>query len=124
MYDGTSMYQSKKKISSQNRQWLETDVNRFLDKKKQIYCKALKRKVSLEKLPAAITERRDAKRRLQRLYVAIDILQYAKEYTVKKIDKKQCYELRGHSVDDQEVIVHVREEVQNKNKVLFFVSCF
>ena len=68
------MFQSKKCISTDNLQQLKSDLDCFLKKRKKVKCKSLNRTVSLEKLPDALTERHDSRRRLQALNVGLDIV--------------------------------------------------
>ena len=117
------MYRSQKRISTDGLQQLKSDLALFLQKKKTIPCRSLKRHVSLVKLPDAIAKRHDAKRRLQSFIVALDIVRFASEYTERIIGKQTCYEIRGCDSDGRIVIVHLREEVVRKDRMLFFVSC-
>ena len=123
VYSSTPMYRSKKRISINNRRRLTADLSEFLSKKKKVRCKALGRFVSLEKLPEVITNRYDAKRRLQAFMVAIDILQHSSSCIAMERRGKQCFELRGCDIEGCVVIVHLREETIHRNRILFFVSC-
>lgn len=117
------MYQSRKHISTENLKQLTSDLQLLLQHKKKILCRSLKRAVSLEKLPDAITKRHDAKRRLQALDVAIDIVRHAPSCKERTIGKQKSYELRGKDANKKIVIVHLREEVVQNDRILFFVSC-
>lgn len=116
-------YQSKRRISTDTLRQLKLDLDLFLKQRKVVPCKILKRNVSLAKLPEVITERYDVKRRLQAFEVAIDIIHYARKYTEKLLGGCICYEFRGYSADGRIVIVHLREEVVHKDRILFLVSC-
>lgn len=102
---------------------LKSDIERLLKCHKKIFCKSLRRHVSLNKLPKAITARKDSRRRLRALAVALDIVRHAPSCKIKMIDKHRCYELRGYDVDGALVIVHLREEIIAKDRILFLVSC-
>lgn len=117
------MYQSSKKVSTDGFLQLKSDITLFLQRKDKIYCKALKRHVFLSKLPKAITERKDAKRRLQAFEVAIDILRSASTYNRKYIKGYVCYEIKGLDISGKIIAIHIREEVVQKDRILFFVSC-
>lgn len=120
------MYKSNIAIYTINKKALLVLLNDFLKPHKKIHCKALKRKVSLEKLPEAIVKRKlSATRRLQCFFVAIDILKNENRYAVRK--NKGCfeYEIKGSDRNGVKVTIHIREEIDNhKNKALFFLSCY
>lgn len=120
------MYKSKLTISNKNRKTLEAKLQKFLVSNKKIHCKALKRKVSLEKLPRAITKRKSsATKRLQCFFVAIDTLKNEKSYIMRKRNGCLEYEIKGLDKNKKVVGIHLREElVAKKDKVLFFISCF
>ena len=117
------MYQSRKRISGKGMQQLKSNLSTFVNRKDRVYCKALKRPVSLDKLPTVITERHDAKRRLQVFDVALDILRNETQCAECVLNGYTCYEIRGKAADGNVVIIHLREEVIHKDRVLFFVSC-
>lgn len=120
------MYRSKNKISTKNKVLLEKELTIFLEKNKCIYCKALKRKVYLDKLPMAITGRKKSvTRRLKRFFVAIDILKNEKKCTFREQGKNLEYEIVGLDYNSNKVVIHLREELNTaKNRILFFVSCY
>lgn len=120
------MYQSKIKISQKNKSSLEKDLNHFLMYHKKWYCRVLKRKISLEKLPDAIVKRSSSsRRRLQCFFVSIDVLRNSKK-VVSRIEKGFLeYEVIGCDSTGKKIRVHLREEISNKkDKELFFISCF
>ena len=118
------MYQSKKTCSTGDLQKLRSYLDVFLSKKNKIYCRALQRKVSLDKLPEVLLGRRDAKRRLSKFIVAVDILRYSHEVSEDSIDDCRCFEIRGLDANGILVIVHLREERVRNDRVLYFVSCY
>ena len=124
VYVHLPMYVSTIQISELNHWKLQMNLHVFLNGKSKIYCGHLRRYISLAKLPNALTKRKDAKRRLQRFWVAIDILRHARFCNEQFIDGYICYEFRGNDRNGTLVIVHVREEVVRKDKILFLVSCF
>lgn len=117
------MYQSNRRILTRNSQRLHTDVKELLHTKKKIRCKSLGRFISLQKLPEAIVNRRDSKRRLQSFWVALDIVKHAPSYRNVIIDGYRCFELRGVDALGAVVIVHLREEHVQKDRIVYFVSC-
>jgi len=119
------MFRSKKRISSTGSlQQLKSNLNSIIKKKRKIYCKTLKRSVFLSRLPAAITERHDAKRRLQCFDVALDILKNNTYFRIKTVGGEPCYEIYGKDARGKTVVVHLREETHKKDRKLFFISCF
>jgi hypothetical protein len=73
-------YRSKLEISKKSQSALINFLKKFLEKNETIYSKAFKRKMSLNKLPEAITQRGSSTtRRLQRFWVSIDILKHSKK---------------------------------------------
>ena len=117
------MYQSKKRISTDNMQQLKSDLGYLLKRQKKVICKSLKRPVSLEKLPDVFTKRHDAKRRLQALIVGLDIVRHSPSCAKRIIKGYICYEFRGKDIEGNLVTVHLREEVMRKDRILFLVSC-
>ncbi len=62
--------------------------------------------------------------RMQRFFVAIDILRNEKNYKVNFENDKE-FEVLWLDKNWKEVRIHIREEISShKNKVLYFVSCF
>ncbi len=119
------MYKSKIAISTKWRIALINFLNNFLSKNTKVYCRAFKRKVSLDKLPEAITQRKSSvTQRLQRFFVAIEILKYEKRYEVNPDNNKE-FEIIWFDKNNKKVTIHLREEIgMKKDKVLYFVSCF
>ena len=122
------MYNSNKKIENKSLAVLRKDLDDYLKSHYFIYVKALKRKVFLDKLPNAIIHRKSTrKKRLQCFLVACDILKYERNYKEKINGKHEReFEIKGNSVDEMIVGIHIREEItdKGKNKKLFFVLCF
>lgn len=119
------MIHSQMFLSHVGTQTLKKRLSDFLQQKKALYSPAFRRKISLSKLPEAITKRKESqKRRLECVFVAFDILRKAKTYTVFS-EKKKEYEIIGESAEGKVVFIHVREEESSqKDKILFFVSCY
>lgn len=119
------MYVSSKSVSKNNLSKLRSDLNRFLKTTKSVYCKAHKKRIYLDKLPEALTERKNRKSRLKVFDIAIDILKH--EPVLKESIKNGfvCYEIKGLDADNKEIIIHIREEKgPKKDRKLYFVSCF
>ncbi len=120
------MYSSSINISTENKKQLINKMNIFLKANKFIYCKALKRKIELSKLPEAIINRKDsATARLKRFFVAINILKWEKEY--KKRFNNNCFEYEIIWFDKNwvRVYIHLREKNNRyKDKILYFISCY
>lgn len=120
------MYKSSKKIESKGLVILRKDLDIYLRGRNFIYAKSLKRKVFLDKLPDVLLKRKKTlKKRLQCFIVACDILRHADSYGVRLNEKKEReYSVDGLSMCGRKVGVHLREEYKDKDKKLFFVSCF
>ena len=81
------MYKSKTKISTESKQTLLKKVNLFLEKNKFIYCKSLKRKINLSRLPDIILNREaSGNSRLRTFFVVMDVLKKEKLYS-QRINK-------------------------------------
>lgn len=117
-------YRSKKAISTLPKAVIEKEFYEFLNKYKKIYSRHLGRSIHLDKLPEAITKRRDSFKRLQCFQPAIDILRRSKKWTTKNIDGYKCIEINGLSQDGQTVKIHLREESLKGDKKLFLISFF
>ncbi len=120
------MFQSKLSISKKTSPILKKDLEKFLGKNQSIHCKALKRKISLEKLPEVITERKSsAKKRLSCFWVALDIIKHNKNFTLREHQNNREFCIQGVSSDKKRIEIHLREEVtMNKDKRIYFISCF
>ncbi len=120
------MYKSKIRISTETKNKLVKKLNDFLVKNKKIYCRSLKRKIYLNKLPETIIRRKtSASKRLQRFFVAIDILKHEKKFKVR--ENKGCLEYEIIELDSlkNKVYIHLREELTlKKDRILYFVSCY
>jgi hypothetical protein len=120
------MYQSKIAISKKTKRILTVKLNEFLTAHQKTYCKALKRPVSLDKLPEAILNRKESSTtRLQKFFVALDILR--NETRCMARENKGCleYEIKGLDRTGKTIYIHLREELSiKKDRVLFFVSCY
>ncbi len=88
------MYQSKILISTYNKLHCLNILSDFLQKNRSIYCRALKKKVSLKKLPEVFLQRKNAKHRLQRFFVAIDILKHEKIVSSQNFSVTPSHEMR------------------------------
>ena len=118
------MYKSKKIIQNKALLSLKGDLYQFLIDNQKIYCSALKRPVFLSKLPDVILRRKSTvKKRLECFIVAIDILRHDK-VCKQNSSNKQEFALLGSDCNGVLVEIHLREESSDKDKKLFFVSCF
>jgi hypothetical protein len=120
------LYQSKKRLSQKQLPALRSELFAFLKTEKSIYARFSKRHVFFEKLPDAITKRKDAARRLRAFAVALDILRKSDDFSVRngKTGERE-FEIRGQILTGEIVSVHVRESIdQKKDKKLQFISCF
>jgi hypothetical protein len=119
------MYKSNKFIQNKSLPSLKKDLQNLLNSHKYIYCKALRRKIFLDKLPEVIIKRLDARRRLQCFFIAIDVIKNSQNYMEREKDKQIEFEFFGFSAENKKVFIHIREEKDaQKNKRLFLVSTF
>lgn len=118
------MHKSKSTILKNTKQALIKSLNVFLKKNKFVRCKILKRNVNLSKLPEILINRKNSTFRLRRFLVAIDIIKKSNQITIKKLKKWNEYELIWLDRNWEEVFIHIRDEFKNKDKELFFISCF
>lgn len=120
------MYVSPKKIESKGLEVLRKDLDNYLRGNEFVYAKSLKRKVFLSKLPDAILKRQKTrKKRLQCFIVACDVLRHADMYEKRvNLKKEKEFSIEGLSACGRKVGVHIREECTNKDRKLYFVSCF
>ena len=118
------MYKSKSTILKNTKQTLIKSLNVFLKKNQFIRCKILKRNVNLSKLPEILINRKNATFRLRRFLVAVDIIKKSNQITIKKLKKWNEYELIWLDRNWEEVFIHIKDEFKNKDKELFFISCF
>lgn len=120
------MYKSKIPISKKSKEILAKKLEEFLASHQKIYWKSRKRTISLKKLPEAILKRKQsATWRLQRFFVALDILKNESLFSVR--EKNGCleYEIMGLDQNNKKVTIHLREELSiRKDRVIFFVSCY
>lgn len=103
---------------------MKADLNDFLSCHKFVYTKAFRRKVFLDKLPEVIIQRKSsAKKRLACFGVAMDILRQTRKSS-QNLKNTSEYSLEGISQEGFLVEVHLREEIDKRDRKLYFVSCF
>jgi len=119
------MYQSKLSISTKTKQQLKKKLSIFLKSNNFTYCKTLKRRINLSKLPDIILNRKNSHFRLKRFFIAIDILKKEKNFTKRVRKKWNEYEVIWLDKNWIEIFIHIREENnRHKDKELFFISCY
>lgn len=120
------MFESRLNIENKTLPILKKNLDGFLEKNTHVYCKALKKKVYLSKLPEVITNRKSsAKKRLACFQVALDILKHSKIFIKREYESKKEFSIEGLSSDKKKVEIHLREETNTKkDKKIYFISCF
>ena len=118
------MYQSKFTTSKQQKRECLKKITNFLNKYSKIYCRSLKRKVSLKKTIVSALSGKSSLSRLQCFIVAMDILKHENSYSEVTINGKRCFEIVGTDSNGKEIRIHLREDKENKNKILMFISSF
>lgn len=113
-------------ISKKSWRMLEVFFKEYCEQHEHIYCKALKRKISLGKLPEAILYRKDsATARMKCFWVALDTLKKEKCFKSREIHGNIEYEIVWLDNEWKEVRIHLRQETtQKKDKIIFFISCY
>lgn len=119
------MYQSKEFLEKKSTATLKRYLGVFLKKTTFVRCKALgNRKVFLAKLPHAILTRRDVGERLRSFWVGLDILRHSLYIKHRFCRGKDEYEIEGFSAENKRIYVHLREEIIQKDRKLFFISTY
>ena len=103
---------------------IKNDYRKFLKSKKHTYCGALKRKVSLEKQPEALFGCKNQSNRVPYIFIALDILKKSNAITSRIHQGCKEYEITGLTENEDFIKIHIREEIQHKNKVLMLTTCF
>ncbi len=100
-------------------------INKYIATNSTCSCKLLKgRKVKLNRYLEATIPRKDATSRLRTFFVAVDLIK--KSNVIKRRIKNKLveYEIIGFDAQSTEVRIHIREELQKSNKVLYLISSF
>ena len=120
------MHQSKIGISTKSGSELERFFIGICASQEFVYCRALRRKISLEKLPQSITLRKQSSTwRMKRFIVALDILQFSRSYTKRVHNNLVEFELMWLDKMWKKVVIHLREEYTRwKDKIVYFISCY
>jgi len=118
------MYHSKLPLNKKPLPTLKKYFLSFLKEHQKIYCSALGRPVFLNKQPNAILMRKDAKNRLECFSVAIDILKHAKQFKQRENGQNHEFSIIGLSKEKTHVTIHLREELDKKDRRLFLISVF
>ncbi len=106
---------------------LNKEIEDLISRKKKIICKALNRRpVFFDKYIETTKKRRDKTRRKQKLPPALELIAKARKGDIRSrvSQKGMCYEIKGVTGNGIEITVHIREEIVNKNKMLYLISTF
>ena len=124
-FSAQKMYQSKELISEKTKQVNLSRISKHISQNPKLErCRALKRKIFLEKYLDANKKRSDAFIRFSCFFVALDILKKTPEYEEKNIDGFRCFEIKGYTKNNEIVTAHIREEEKSGDKKLFLISTF
>lgn len=80
--------------------------------------------MKLNRFLDANEQRKDAALRYQCFFIALDIAGHERKILTKFLDGKRCFEIYGKAKNGEVVRLHLREEVEQKDKVLYLISCF
>jgi hypothetical protein len=118
------MYYSRHPISNQTKQQLKARIEEYISRHPVRRCKALKRNVQLSKYIAATNTRADAVLRYRSFFCAMQIIAKASDCKEKMINGFKCFEIQGRAQGGEVVTIHMREEVHDKDKILYLISTF
>ncbi len=123
------MLKLKTGISIKHNIALNRDIKEYIQKKPMVPCKALnKRPVFLNKYLKASQGRRDQTRRRQRFMSAVELLRQAKTEDItdqiKEPGGETAYELKEITPKGEIIGVHIREEIEAKDRRLYLISTF
>lgn len=118
------MFHSKKLLSKHTRQQNQMRIMKHISSNTHVCSKVLRRKVNLSKYIDSNIQRSDAFIRFASFFVGLDIVKKSKDYEVKYIDGFRCFEISGSAKNGELVKVHIREEIIEKDRILFLISTF
>ncbi len=119
------VYVSDTAILNQSKSEVVKRIQHYLRITPYCACKLLKgRKVTLERYLEANTPRKDATKRLRTFFVAIDIIKRSHSGTQRMHNKLREYEIVGYDSTGVEVRVHIREEIERGDRILYLISSF
>ncbi len=116
-------------VSAKKGDPLHREIKAYIQKKPMVPCKGLNRRlVFLTKYIDATHGRPDKTRRRQRFFAGVELLRRAKleDMTdqIKEPTGEPAFEFKGITSNGEVVGVHVREEVEGKDKKLYLISTF
>lgn len=119
------MYKSKRRILNEPKAALLKKIEDHINQSHQAYCRFAKRNCKLERFAESNKMRKNGRQRLSSFFVALDILKHQTE-SQKIVDEKgyTCFNIRGYDKNGILIEVHIREEIIQKDRILFLVSSF
>jgi len=123
------MIKLKKEISIKQGNALNRDIKEYIQRRPKVMCNGLNgRPVFLTKYLEATHRRMDRTRRRQRFFVGLDLLRKVKTDDItdkiKEPTGEPSFEFKGITPSGEIVGVHVREEIEGKNRKLYLISTF
>lgn len=117
-------YTTQRNSIKGNLQFIKKQISKNIQSQKFIRNKLLKRKIFLTKFLEITLTRKDAKKRLSLFDCGLDIIKNSHNVTQVLKRGKNCYEIIGFNKKSECIVVHVREDIEEKDKKLFLISIF
>jgi hypothetical protein len=114
------------KIQNKKASEITEIVQKFILSQKRVFCFFLgkKRPVFLEKYLDATQNKTDRTLRLRLFFLWLELIKSADSYTQKNEKWGISYELRRRISEKDTLVVHIREELEQKDKKLFLISTY
>lgn len=115
------MYTTKKNFLNGDRKTILKRIDCLIRKRPSIKSRLLKRKIYLDKFIECTINRKDAKQRLGLFEIGIDVIRNSSD--INQYNDKE-YAFTGKMLDGKIIEVHIREEINQKDKQLKLISIF
>jgi len=123
------MIKLKKETSPKQGDGLTRAIQKFIRQKPKVVCPGLNRRpVSLTKYLEATQNRSKRVRRRQKFWACIELIGKVKDVDmtdeIKEPTGELSFEFKGITPSGEVVGVHIRQEIEGKDKKLYLVSTF
>lgn len=123
------MLKLKTDISTKQGVALKREIKEYIQRRPKVMCKGFNgRPVFLTKFLEATHGRLDQTRRRQRFFAGLDLLRKVRPdditNQVKDASGDPLFEFKGITPNGEAVGVHIREEIEGKNRKLYLISTF
>ena len=109
---------------------LKQKIEKFLSARKYLICLALNRRgVFLDKwMQINVLDGRSYKRgslgRMQSFFSGVELIRKSEVAESKNLKRVKSWALLGKTPDDKTVTVHIREDQEDSNKLLYWISSY